>query len=145
MSSLVEEVVNELEGQHAQRHLSFTLKPLPRAYGDQGLIRQVLVNLLENSIKFNKSRPEAKIEVGSFPESGETVYYIKDNGTGFNTKYAEQVFGVFKSMHSRAEYGGTGVGLAIVQRILTRHGGKIWAEGKPNAGATFYFQLPPKK
>jgi PAS domain S-box-containing protein len=144
MSLLVAEVVNELKGGHSQRNLSFTLPPLPITYGDRGLIRQVLVNLVDNAIKFTKEREEAKIEVGSHREGEETVYYVKDNGTGFNTKYAEQLFGVFKSAHSREKYGGTGVGLAIVQRIIARHGGRIWAEGKPNEGAAFYFMLPEK-
>jgi light-regulated signal transduction histidine kinase (bacteriophytochrome) len=138
---LAEEVVNELKGQHSQRHLPFTLKPLPRVHGDRGLIRQVLVNLLDNSIKFTKHREEAKIELGSYPEGEETVHYVKDNGTGFNTKYADQLFGVFKSVHSRDKYGGTGVGLAIVQRIINRHDVQIWAEGKLDEGATFYFKL----
>jgi light-regulated signal transduction histidine kinase (bacteriophytochrome) len=138
---LAEEVVNELKGQHSQRHLRFTLKPLPRVHGDRGLIRQVLVNLLDNSIKFTKHREEAKIELGSYPEGEETVHYVKDNGTGFNTKYADQLFGVFKSVHSRDKYGGTGVGLAIVQRIINRHDVQIWAEGKLDEGATFYFKL----
>jgi PAS domain S-box-containing protein len=145
MLSLVKEVIHELKDQHSQRNLNFALKALPPARGDRGLIRQVLVNLLENSIKFTRTREEAKIEVGSYAEGKETVYYVTDNGTGFKTKYADQLFGVFKTVHSREEYGGTGVGLAIVQRIITRHGGQVWAEGKPDEGATFYFQIPNKK
>jgi light-regulated signal transduction histidine kinase (bacteriophytochrome) len=103
---------------------------------------QVLSNLISNAIKFTKSRENAIIEIGCRNEGEERVYYIKDNGIGFDMAYHDKLFKVFERLHAEDEYEGTGLGLAIVQRIIERHGGRVWAEGKENEGAIFYFSLP---
>ncbi len=131
----------------------FDLKPLPPAHGDLAMLRQVFVNLLSNAVKFSAHQSEQVIEVGSVvgPSStsalslDETIYYVKDNGAGFDEKYRDKLFGVFQRLHSEAEFEGTGVGLALVQRIIQRHGGRVWAEGRVGMGATFYFALPHVK
>ncbi|HEV2692664.1 MAG TPA: PAS domain S-box protein [Verrucomicrobiae bacterium] len=120
----------------------FELKPLPPTQGDLGMLRQVFVNLLSNAIKFTRHQPAPLIEVGSRNGEAVTVYFVKDNGVGFDEKYGHKLFGVFQRLHSEDEFEGTGVGLALVQRVIQRHGGKVWAEAKPNQGATFYFTLP---
>ncbi len=103
---------------------------------------QVMQNLLANAVKFTKSKKAAVIEVGGRSEGKENIYYVKDNGVGFDERHAHKLYGVFQRLHGGDEYEGTGVGLAIVQRIILRHGGSVWAEGKLNDGATFYFALP---
>jgi PAS domain S-box-containing protein len=120
----------------------FELKSLPLAQGDLGMLRQVFVNLIGNAVKFTRHQSAPVVEVGSRSGDGETTYYVKDNGVGFDEKYGHKLFGVFQRLHSEDEFEGTGVGLALVQRVIQRHGGKVWAEGKPNQGATFYFSLP---
>jgi two-component system sensor kinase len=115
---------------------------LPPGWGDQSLLYQVMENLLNNAIKYTRARKTAVIEVGGQEEEKETIYYVKDNGVGFEERYADKLFGVFQRLHGREEYEGTGVGLAIVKRIIERHGGRVWAEGKVDEGATFYFALP---
>ena len=127
------------------------IHPLPPALGDPVLIRQVCINLLANAIKFTAHAVSAHIEVGAGGESGRdgeqrdkatSVYYVKDNGAGFDMRYYDKLFGIFHRLHRDDEFPGTGVGLAIVQRVVTRHGGRVWAEGKVNQGAAFYFELP---
>ena len=115
---------------------------MPDCLADESLLKQVLVNLLSNAFKFTQKTQDAKIEIGSQQQNGETVYFVKDNGAGFEMQYAEKLFGVFQRFHREDEFPGTGVGLSIVQRIIQRHGGRIWAEAEVNKGATFYFALP---
>src|SRR5262249_30195309 len=114
---------------------------LPSAHGDASLLEQVLMNLLSNAFKFTRGRNPAVVEVESQTQDGEVVYLVRDNGAGFDMKHADKLFGVFQRLHSTAQFEGTGVGLSIVQRIVQRHGGRIWAESAPGSGATFYFTL----
>jgi signal transduction histidine kinase len=144
MSELAAAVCAELTATAPERKLQFNLQPLPPARGDQSMIRQVFVNLLSNAIKFTGPKEVAIIEVGAAEEENHNVYYVRDNGVGFEMKYADKLFGVFERLHSDDEFAGTGVGLAFVQRILHRHGGRVWAEGKVGEGATVYFTLPHK-
>jgi light-regulated signal transduction histidine kinase (bacteriophytochrome) len=109
------------------------------------MMRRVIVNLLSNAIKFTRPKATARIEVGAKTEDSETIYYVKDNGVGFDMQYAGKLFGVFQRLHGPTEFEGTGIGLAIVKRIITRLGGRVWAEGKVNEGATIYFALPMKE
>lgn len=117
------------------------IKPFPKAVGDPSLLAQVWTNLLNNALKYSAKKEKPMIEVGSFSQDGENVFYIKDNGAGFDMRYAERLFEVFQRMHSPKDFEGTGVGLSIVKRIVTRHGGRVWAEAKVDEGATFYFTL----
>lgn len=140
--SLVDEVWGELHALHADRKLTLCLEPLPPALGDRALLKEVFGNLLANAVKFTRIRPEAVITVSGCVEGDETVYSITDNGVGFDMAYAGKLFGVFQRLHTAEEYEGTGVGLAIVQRIIHRHGGRIWAESEEGKGAAFHFTLP---
>ncbi len=144
MSELAGAVCAELQATASERKLQFDLRPLPLAHGDQAMIRQVWVNLLSNAIKFTSPREVAVLEVGADEEENDNIYYVKDNGVGFEMKYADKLFGVFERLHSDNEFVGTGVGLAFVQRIIHRHGGRVWAEGKVDEGASVYFTLPRK-
>ena len=123
------------------RHLEFAVNDMPRCRSDLVLVQQVYANLIGNAIKFTRDEDPAKIEVGAKTDNGETVFYVKDNGVGFDMKYADKLFGVFQRLHRTDEFDGTGAGLAIVQRIIHRHGGRIWAEASPGNGAAFYFTL----
>ena len=143
MDELAKSVFEELSRSAPGRDIECRFQALPPAHGDRAMIRQVLVNLLSNAIKFTKSTPAASIEVGcSGSEVDRNTYYVKDNGAGFDMRYSDKLFGVFQRLHSVKEFEGTGVGLAIVERIVLRHGGRVWAEGKVNEGATFHFTLP---
>jgi len=143
MTELAHLVADELRpGEGDRNGLELRIDALVPAHGDRALLRQVLSNLLQNALKFTRGRPNARIEVGSRPDGNETVYYVKDNGAGFDARYVDKLFGVFQRLHSAEEFDGTGVGLAIVKRIVQRHGGRVWAEGELNEGATFYFSLP---
>jgi light-regulated signal transduction histidine kinase (bacteriophytochrome) len=137
-----QQIFKQLQEQEPDRDLRLTVQDLPGASGDPSLINQVMMNLLSNAIKYTRARKSAKLGVGGYPQGQETVYYVKDNGIGFDERYADKLFGVFQRLHGGSEYEGTGVGLAIVQRIIQRHGGRVWAESKVNGGATFYFTLP---
>ncbi|MBI4206672.1 MAG: hypothetical protein HY527_16750 [Betaproteobacteria bacterium] len=118
------------------------MAPLPAAFGDAALLKQVWVNLLSNAVKFSGTRPQPVVEVTGSVDATENIYCVKDNGVGFDMRYYDKLFGVFQRLHSAAEFPGTGVGLAIVQRVVSRHGGRAWAEGKEGEGAAFYFALP---
>ena len=113
--------------------------------GDPTLIRQLMMNLLSNAVKFTRPKQRPTIEVGSMDNPNGRLYYVRDNGVGFDMRYYEKLFGVFQRLVSDKQFEGTGVGLAIAHRIVQRHGGRIWAEGKPQQGATFSFSLPGKK
>ena len=145
MTKLAEEVFAELKTTVPERKLQLNIKPLPSAYADHTLIHEVFANLLSNAIKYTGQKETAVIEVGAETDTDENMYYVKDNGAGFDMEYADKLFGVFQRLHSTEEFEGTGVGLALVQRIISRHGGRVWAEGKVNQGATFYFTLPISK
>jgi signal transduction histidine kinase len=115
---------------------------LPKVYADSKLLSQVWMNLLSNAIKYSAKKETPVVEIGSYNEKDEVVFYVKDNGAGFDMKYVDKLFGVFQRLHKAEDFEGTGVGLALVQRIVAKHGGRVWAEGKVNEGATFYFSLP---
>jgi light-regulated signal transduction histidine kinase (bacteriophytochrome) len=142
MEDLIKQVWTECRVVAAGRDIELKIDNLPRAFGDEGLMKQVLMNLLSNAIKFTQSRKEAIIDVGGCGKERETVFFVRDNGVGFDMHYSDKLFGVFQRLHSDEEYEGTGVGLAIVQRIIHMHGGRIWADSKIGEGATFYFSLP---
>jgi signal transduction histidine kinase len=142
MALLAREVAAELQAQEPERVLRFEIGPLPPARGDRLLLRQVLVNLLANAVKFTRPKPDALIKVSGNAGSEETVYTVKDNGVGFDTGHADKLFGVFQRLHSQEEFEGTGIGLAIVKRIVERHGGRVWAESRLGEGAALSFALP---
>jgi len=143
LDELVRETVGDFQAETKERNIVWKIHPLPPVRADRALLRMVLVNLISNAVKFTDARAEAKIEIGRAPNgSGETAIFIHDNGAGFNPKYAEKLFGVFQRLHTQAEFEGTGIGLANVQRIIHRHGGRAWAEGVVEGGATFYFSIP---
>lgn len=141
MAELAESVIGEIKSRISGRQLDFEIAELPRASGDRNLIRQVFVNLLENAVKFSAGKKEAFVKVGALKDADTPVYYVKDNGAGFDMRFSDRLFGIFQRLHPEKDFEGTGVGLAIAQRIIARHGGRIWAEGKPDEGAVFYFTL----
>jgi light-regulated signal transduction histidine kinase (bacteriophytochrome) len=145
MEGLVREVWEELQTINPDRRMTLKIGRLPLGRGDRALIKQVITNLLSNAIKFTNTRDEAIIEAGGDRREDETVYTFKDNGIGFDMQFADRLFTVFQRLHSKADFEGTGVGLAIVQRIILRHGGRVWAEGEVDKGATFSFSLPVQR
>jgi PAS domain S-box-containing protein len=142
MDALVRGAWKEMQYINLDRNMVLTVNGIPPGHGDRALIKQVYVNLLSNAVKFTKNRDTAQIEAGGYSDGNETVYYVRDDGVGFDMEYYDKLFGVFQRLHRSDDFEGTGVGLAIVQRIVHRHGGRVWAEGKVNEGATFYFSLP---
>jgi light-regulated signal transduction histidine kinase (bacteriophytochrome) len=140
-ADLVRQVLRELRHEHEGRRVDISIGALPTCQADPGLLKQVFVNLLVNAFKFTRRCEVALITVGYREDSGEHIYFVQDNGVGFNMQYVNKLFGVFQRLHSTEEYEGTGVGLAIVQRIIHRHGGRIWADAAVNQGATFSFTL----
>lgn len=144
MNELVAEVLQELRSGGVRVPAALRCHPLQDAWGDSNLLRQVWVNLLSNAVKYSANRAQPEVEIGMQERGNEQVYYVKDNGAGFDMKYAGKLFGVFQRLHRQDQFSGTGVGLALVQRIIIRHGGRVWAEAKEDAGATFYFTLPAK-
>ena len=141
VNQLVGEVIESLAELRRDRAVKINAAKLPPCSGDLALTRQVWQNLISNALKYSRGRTPAVIEIGSTIENNATIYFVRDNGTGFNMKYYEKLFGVFQRLHRSEDFEGTGVGLAIVHRVLDRHGGKIWAEAVPDKGATFYFTL----
>jgi PAS domain S-box-containing protein len=144
MTDLVGSVLDEVVPSESRSRITILMDVLPDATGDPNLVRQVWTNLLSNAVKFSSKQPQPKIEVHGAAIDNELEYTVHDNGAGFDMKYADKLFGVFQRLHSPKEFEGTGVGLAIVQRIIHRHGGRVWAEGEINQGATFHFTLPKK-
>jgi PAS domain S-box-containing protein len=143
LDQLLKEALAEIRQDTEGRSISWKIGALPNFYGDRSMLRLALVNLLSNAVKFTRTRPDAEIEIGSAAGDGnEVVVFVRDNGVGFDMKYANKLFGVFQRLHPTDTFEGTGIGLATVQRILHRHGGKVWAEGLVNQGATFYFSAP---
>jgi PAS domain S-box-containing protein len=138
---LVEEVIAEMQRETEGRNIEWRVADLPAVEGDPGLLKQVFANLLSNAVKYTRPRQQAVIEIGLRVMNDESVIYVRDNGVGFNMKYADKLFGVFQRLHRAEEFEGTGVGLAIVERVVKRHGGHIWAESELDKGATFYFTL----
>jgi light-regulated signal transduction histidine kinase (bacteriophytochrome) len=143
LPAMVQEVVNEFQAQTQDRHVIWELQPISAVQGDPAMLRQVYVNLVSNAVKYTRRRDSARIEIGELPnDSPERVFFVRDNGAGFNMAYAEKLFGVFQRLHRADEFEGSGIGLANVRRIVHRHGGRTWAEGKVDQGATIYFSLP---
>jgi PAS domain S-box-containing protein len=139
--AIAQQAWDELRGEAEGRDVRVTIGPLPECEADPSLLRQVFLNLLSNALKYTRRREHAVIEVGATGAPGSPVYFVRDNGVGFDMKYAGKLFGVFQRLHRADEYEGTGVGLALAQRIVTRHGGRIWAEAAPDRGATFSFTI----
>lgn len=142
MGSLAGEAWKEVRAGWPDRQPDFTLRPLPRSWGDPALLKQVWLNLLSNSMKYSGKRDKPVIEVSAEDQGSTVTYRVRDNGAGFDMRYVEKLFGVFQRLHPESEFSGTGVGLAIVQRVVARHNGRVWAEGKVDEGATFHFSLP---
>jgi PAS domain S-box-containing protein len=139
ISDAMLDVRPEMEG----RAIRWKVGPMPDLYGDRSLLRLVMINLISNAVKFTSTRTEPEIEIGAWNENGgDVVVFVKDNGVGFDMKYVDKLFGVFRRLHRADEFEGTGIGLATVQRIIHRHGGRVWAEGLVDGGATFYFSVP---
>jgi len=145
MEALFKSLIEEVKQLFPDQPIKVNFNPLPEAYGDLALLKQLIANLLSNAVKFSGKQSVSEIEIGSVISDTELIYFVKDNGTGFNMKYAPDLFGVFKRFHNSEDYEGTGVGLAIVKRIVDKHGGRVWAESQPDKSSTFYFTLPVSK
>lgn len=145
MENLAQSTFEELRAAAPERNIVFKIEDLPKAHGDRVLIQQVMTNLLANAIKFTANKKTAVIEVSGSRENRDCIFYIKDNGAGFDMQYADKLFGMFQRLHSNEEFEGTGIGLSIVQRIIHWHGGRVWAEGKVGEGAKFYFTIPGER
>jgi PAS domain S-box-containing protein len=143
LNELVQEVMREFGQETEDRNIQWKISPLPVISGDRAMLRIVLVNLIANALKFTRSRPTAQIEIGCEKDNEtEAVIFVRDNGVGFDMSYVDKLFGVFQRLHHQDDFEGTGIGLANVRRIIARHGGRTWAEGEVDHGATFYFSLP---
>jgi two-component system sensor kinase len=145
MEVLMKDAWKEVQASEPERDIKLEVGSIPPGYGDMALIKQVLINLLGNAVKFTKYKDAAHIEAGGYTDGDEHVYYVRDNGVGFDMAYYDKLFGVFQRLHSTEQFEGTGVGLATVQRLIHRHGGRVWAEGKVDEGACFYFALNMKE
>lgn len=144
MQHMAVNICNDIQGEPRPNNVEFKIKELLPVEADSIVMKQVWVNLISNAVKYSKLKDTSVIEIGSKENDDEIIYYVKDNGVGFDMRYSNKLFGVFQRLHSEKEFEGTGVGLAIVHRIIDRHGGRVWAEGKRDEGATFYFSLPKK-
>jgi light-regulated signal transduction histidine kinase (bacteriophytochrome) len=142
MAAMVRDVVQELLHSHRGQAPEIVIGELPPVQADSALLRQVWTNLIANAVKYSSKSERPRIEIDAAPGDGEIVYSVRDNGVGFDMEYVGKLFGVFQRLHRADEFTGTGVGLAIVHRIITRHGGRVWAEGRLNEGAAFFFALP---
>jgi chemotaxis family two-component system sensor kinase Cph1 len=142
LTDTMKDVRRDLQAQTQNRKVTWIIPELPEVLGDPFMLRQALYNLLGNALKFTRHRAEARIEVTVKTTDREHIFAIRDNGAGFDMKYASKLFGVFQRLHPATEFEGTGIGLANVRRIIGRHAGRTWAEGEVEAGATFYFSLP---
>jgi light-regulated signal transduction histidine kinase (bacteriophytochrome) len=143
LEPLVHEVIRDLEPDAAGRTIEWRIGDLPAVDGDAAMLRIVLSNLIANALKFTRTRQQTQIEIGALTGQGaEATIFVRDNGVGFDMTYVDKLFGVFQRLHRAEEFEGTGIGLATVRRIVARHGGRVWAEGKVDQGATFYFALP---
>jgi light-regulated signal transduction histidine kinase (bacteriophytochrome) len=139
---LLQETIKGLELATQGRNIVWNITSLPKVVGDPSMLKQVLANLVGNAVKYSGMRDAAKIEVGCGGEDEDRgIFFVRDNGAGFDMQYAHKLFGVFQRLHRAEEFEGTGIGLATVRRIIARHGGRVWAEGKVDEGATFYFTL----
>ena len=145
ISNLVKEIIDQVSEETKGRDITWKLGELPVVRGEKSLLKLVLVNLISNSVKFTSTRPRAEIEIGCRKEGSEDVFFIIDNGVGFNMDYVDRLFGVFQRLHPESEFEGTGIGLANVRRIISLHGGRTWAESSVGLGATFYFTIPMPK
>ena len=141
LSAMVAEVAAELQQSEPQRRVEITVPPGLEVTADPKLLHAVVNNLLGNAWKFTTNRAAARISVGTLRQGDEAIYFIRDNGAGFDMRYVDKLFGAFQRLHSSEEFAGTGIGLATVKRVITLHGGRIWAEGTVGEGATFYFTL----
>jgi light-regulated signal transduction histidine kinase (bacteriophytochrome) len=142
LNALIAKLQQELEAETTERQIEWRITSLPEVEGDPAMLRLALQNLLSNAVKYTRNVPTPRVEVGSFDRADETVIYVRDNGAGFDMKYVDKLFGVFQRLHRAEEFEGTGIGLANVRRILHRHGGRVWAEGAVDKGATFFIALP---
>ena len=142
MRAIVRKVYEEITSEKERAGITFRIKSLANVTGDSSLIRQAVANLISNAVKYSSKNEHPVITVTSEPREDEIIYSVTDNGVGFNMKYIDKLYNVFQRLHSDREFEGNGVGLAIVQRIITRHGGRVWAESEPGKGSTFYFSLP---
>jgi light-regulated signal transduction histidine kinase (bacteriophytochrome) len=147
LQQLVEQVVSDTQHETAKRNITWRVGALPTCYGDPAMLRLVFVNLISNAVKFTRNQPRADIEIGSLNgRKNEIVVFVRDNGVGFDMNYKNKLFGVFQRLHSQEAFEGTGIGLATVQRIVSRHGGEVWAESSIDNGASFFVALPkPEK
>jgi len=142
LDALVEKVKHELDGAQGDRKVVWQVEIMPNVTADAPLLRQAVTKLVANALKFTKPRDEALIQIGTLQQGSETVVFFRDNGVGFEPAQQDKLFGVFQRLHAAADFPGSGLGLASVRRIIQRHGGRTWAEGRPGEGATFYFSLP---
>jgi light-regulated signal transduction histidine kinase (bacteriophytochrome) len=142
LQQLVQEAIAEVRQETSERKTAWKIDQLPEWYGDRSMLRLAMVNLISNAVKFTRTRPEAEIEIGCTEcKDDHVVLFVRDNGVGFDMKYSNKLFGVFQRLHPQEAFEDTGIGLATVQRIVHRHGGRVWAEGKVDGGARFYFSL----